>query len=94
LWPNQFIKARLLLSLRKNAILVPATAVQRGPKGAFAYVVKDDVASPRPIEVEQLLRDQALITSGLGAGDEVVIEGQNQLKPGAKVHKSKAGGKP
>lgn len=94
LWPNQFIKARLLLSVRKAAILVPATAVQRGPKGTFAYVVKDDTASPRPIEVEQLMRDQALIASGLAAGDEVVIEGQNQLKPGAKVQKQKAGGKP
>lgn len=94
LWPNQFIKARLLLTVRKAAILVPATAVQRGPKGAFAYVVKDDIASPRPIEVEQLMRDQALITSGLSAGDEVVVEGQNQLKPGAKVQKQKAGGKP
>ncbi len=94
LWPNQFVKARLLLSVRKGAMLLPATVVQRGPKGTFAYVVKDDSASPRPIEVELVVRDQVLIASGIAPGDEVVIEGQNQLRPGAKVQRSKPGGKP
>jgi len=96
LWPNQFVKTRLLLSVRKDALVIPATGVQRGPKGTFAYVVQaDKTAAPRPIEVEMLVRDQALVGRGLAAGDEVVIEGQNQLRPGAKVAptpRAKAGG--
>jgi multidrug efflux system membrane fusion protein len=92
LWPNQFVKARLHIAQRKDAVVVPATAVQRGPKGTFAYIVKDDVASPRPIEIEQLVRDQAIIKSGIAPGDEVVIEGQNQLRPGSKVAKVKPEG--
>ena len=57
LWPNQFVKARLQLSVRKDAIVVPATAVQRGPKGTFAYIVKDDTSSPVPIVIEQIVHD-------------------------------------
>src|SRR5207253_2376051 len=40
LWPNQFVNAHLLLEIRKNSIVVPAAAIQRGPQGTFAYVVK------------------------------------------------------
>ena len=39
LWPNQFVKARLLLDVRKGAVVIPAVAVQRGPQGTFVYVV-------------------------------------------------------
>lgn len=86
LWPNQFVKARLLLTTKKDAIVIPAAAVQRGPKGTFAYVVSSDMtASPHPLEVELLTGDQALIAKGLAPGEQVVVEGLNQLRPGAKV---------
>jgi multidrug efflux system membrane fusion protein len=95
LWPSQFIKARLLVATRKDALTVPATAVQRGPDGTFAWVIKDEAVTPRPIEVEKILGDTALLVSapgkGLEAGEQVVIEGQSQLKPGAKVSMRLAG---
>ena len=86
LWPNQFVKARMLLTVRKNAIVVPATVVQRGPKGTFAYVVeKDQTVSARQVEVETNMGEETIIAKGLSPGETVVADGQNQLKPGARV---------
>jgi len=86
LWPNEFVKARLLLDVRKGALVIPAVAVQRGPQGTFVYVVGgDDKAALRPVTVEAFVGDEALIAKGIAAGDAVVIEGQSQLRPGAKV---------
>jgi multidrug efflux system membrane fusion protein len=85
-WPSQFVKARLHLETRKNALVVPAAAVQRGPKGSFVYVVASDkTTQPKPIEVASIEGEAAVIQKGLESGDVVVTEGQNQLKPGAKV---------
>jgi multidrug efflux system membrane fusion protein len=86
LWPNQFVKVRVMVSTFKNAIVVPATVVQRGPNGTFAYLIKaDKTVEARPIEVGTTEGDVAVIKKGLRAGEQVVIEGQNKLRPGAKV---------
>ncbi|HXU82814.1 MAG TPA: efflux RND transporter periplasmic adaptor subunit, partial [Polyangia bacterium] len=86
LWPNQFVKARLLLTTRKAALTVPAVAVQRGPKGAFVYVVgADNKAAMHPVEVGEQQGDQVIIEKGIEAGDKVVVDGQSQLRPGAAV---------
>ena len=86
LWPNQFVKARLHLGLRKDALVVPAVAVQRGPSGAFAYVVGEDkTVAARPVEVDSTDTEFAVIRAGLTLGETVVTEGQFQLKPGALV---------
>jgi multidrug efflux system membrane fusion protein len=86
LWPNQFVKARLLLTVRKGAIVVPTTAVQRGPEGTFAYVVgPDQTVQPRPVEVELTQGDVAAIARGLSPGEVVVADGAAALRPGAKV---------
>lgn len=86
LWPSEFVKARLLLSTRMGAITAPATAVQRGPNGTFVYVVgADETVSVRPVDVELTQGDTALFAKGLAAGDRVVTDGQNQLRPGAKI---------
>jgi multidrug efflux system membrane fusion protein len=92
LWPNQFVKARLLVSTRKEALLVPATAVQRGPEGTFAWVVgTEQTVSPRAIEVERLQGEQAILAKGLAPGEVVVIEGQGALRDKAKVSARQAG---
>jgi multidrug efflux system membrane fusion protein len=86
LWPNAFVRARLLLATRKNVLSIPAPAVQRGPQGTFVYIVQpDQTAALRTIEVETVQDQWAVIQRGLQAGDQVVLEGQNQLHPGAKV---------
>ncbi len=86
LWPNEFVKARLRLKTIPKALIVPAAVVQHGPQGTFAYVVpQDQKAEMRPITVDTLQGDSAVIASGLSVGEEVVAEGQAQLRPGAKV---------
>jgi multidrug efflux system membrane fusion protein len=91
LWPNAFVKARLLLTTKKDALVVPSAVVQRGPQGTFAYVIgPDQKASVRPIQVEAAQGELSILASGLKAGEEVVVDGQYQLKPGAKVAARKA----
>jgi multidrug efflux system membrane fusion protein len=86
LWPNAFVKTRLLLSTRKNALVIPAAVVQHGPQGTFAYVVdQDQKAAVRPVVVDVTEGDSVIVASGLSAGEQVVLDGQSQLKPGAKV---------
>lgn len=86
LWPGAFVKARLKLKTRSGALVVPAPAVQRGPQGTFVYVVGEgDRVAPRPIELEGVEGEWAIVASGFTPGERVVIEGQNQLRPGSKV---------
>ncbi len=93
LWPNQFVKTRLRLGVKKGALVVPSAAVQRGPQGTFVYVVTDDgKAQVKPIQVDTIEGADALISKGIDAGDKVVTEGQNQLRPDAKVTVRQPGG--
>ena len=86
LWPGKFVNARLILSTRKNATVVPASVIQRGPQGTYAYVIKPDkTVEMRPVKVAQTENNQALIDSGLHPGEQVVVDGQYKLQPGAHV---------
>lgn len=86
LWPNQFVNVRLRLTTRKDALVVPVTALQRGPAGTFVYVVgADQTAAPRPIQVALTAGDVAIVASGVRPGERVVTDGQSQLRPGATV---------
>jgi membrane fusion protein, multidrug efflux system len=92
LWPNQFVKARLLLTTRKDALVVPATVPQRGPEGTFAYVIQQDqTVQPRPIEVDTTEGALAIVGKGLSEGEQVVVDGQSQLRAGSKVIPRQAG---
>jgi multidrug efflux system membrane fusion protein len=86
LWPNQFVKARLHISTRGHAIVVPAVAVQHGPQGTFAYVVgPGSTATMRPVTLEAVQGEVAIISKGLQPQETVVVEGQAQIRPGSKV---------
>ncbi|HKP02692.1 MAG TPA: efflux RND transporter periplasmic adaptor subunit [Chthoniobacterales bacterium] len=86
LWPGKFVNARLILTTRKDAIVVPASVVQRGPQGTYAYVIKPDKSvEMRAIKVGQVEANLALIEEGLKAGEQVVVDGQYKLQPGAHV---------
>jgi membrane fusion protein, multidrug efflux system len=92
LWPGQFVNVRLYLAVRHGGITVPASVVQRGPQGTYAYVIKpDSTVEVRPIKVAQLRDGVALIDAGLGAGERVVVDGQYKLRPGIRVSSSGAG---
>lgn len=86
LWPNQFVNARMRLETRTGALTIPATAVQRGPNGTFVYVVGgDDTVAVRTVAVDIVQGDVSIVASGVAEGERVVVEGQNQLRPGARV---------
>jgi multidrug efflux system membrane fusion protein len=86
LWPGQFTNVRMLIDTLHQAIVVPTAAVQRGPNGPFVFVVKpDDTVSQRPVTVGQQDDSQAVIASGLQAGERVVTTGFAQLADGSRV---------
>jgi multidrug efflux system membrane fusion protein len=86
LWPGELISVRLLLENRANGLTVPASAVQQGAQGAYAYVIDlTNTVEARPIVVAQISGGQALIDSGLKAGEQVVVDGQYKLQPGSRV---------
>jgi multidrug efflux system membrane fusion protein len=86
LWPGQFVNARLLLTTRKDGLVVPASVVQRGPEGSYAFVIKpDQTVAVQPVKVAQIENGEALIDEGLQAGQPVVVDGQYRLQAGSKV---------
>ena len=86
LWPGEFVNARLLLDVRKDAVVIPPLAVQRGPNGLFTWVVKaDNTVEPRPITTDAGTGDRTIVTSGIAAGERVVTDGQYKLQTGAAV---------
>ena len=86
LWPGELVNARLLLTTRHNGLTVPASVVQQGPNGAYAYVIEpDSTVAIRPIKIAQIADGDALIDSGLKAGEQVVVDGQYRLQPGTRV---------
>jgi multidrug efflux system membrane fusion protein len=86
LWPGQFVNARVLLGTRSNVVVIPPTAIQRGPDGVFTWVVSGkETAEPRPIEVASSIKELAVVTSGLQEGERVITGGQYKLKRDAPV---------
>ena len=86
LWPGELVNARLLITTRHNGLTVPASVVQQGPNGAYAYVIRpDNTVTIRPVKIAQITDGNALIDSGLKAGEQVVIDGQYRLQPGTHV---------
>jgi membrane fusion protein, multidrug efflux system len=86
LWPGQFVNVRLKVETLEKAIVVPTSAVQRGPAGTFSYVIgPDNVATAKPIVVTQQNETDAVIASGLTTSDRVVTTGFANLSDGAKV---------
>ncbi|WP_161796241.1 efflux RND transporter periplasmic adaptor subunit [Pseudomonas sp. PI1] len=86
LWPGEFVNARLSLKTLSDALVIPSSAVQRGPQGLFVWIVTSkDTAEPRSIEVGPTTGDLTVITSGLSDGERVVTDGQFKLKRDARV---------
>jgi multidrug efflux system membrane fusion protein len=86
LWPGAFVNVQLLLATQHNALTIPSVAVQRGPDGLFAYVVKPDAkVEARPIKVGVNTGAFAVVDNGLASGESVVTVGQYRLEPGAAV---------
>ena len=86
LWPGEFVNVNLQLTTEPHAVVAPATAVQASQNGQYAYVVKEDgTVEMRTVTVARTTGPDAIISSGLYAGDTVVTDGQLRLMPGAHV---------
>jgi len=86
LFPNQFVNVRMLLATQTDATLVPSAAIQRGAPGTFVYVVKDDKSvAVTPVKLGPVQAEVTAIASGLTPGQQVVVDGANKLREGAKV---------
>jgi len=86
LFPNQFVNARLHVDTVRDTVIVPTAAVQRSPQGAFVYIIKGDgTVEMRPIEVQGTEGDDTAVKRGLQAGEMVVTDGLEKLRPGSKV---------
>jgi multidrug efflux system membrane fusion protein len=86
LYPNQFVNVRLLLDTHNNVTTMSTAAIQRGAPGTFVYLINgDDTVSVRPIQLGITDGARVEVRSGLAAGDRVVIDGADKLRPGAKI---------
>lgn len=86
LWPGDFVNARVQVDVRRDVLIIPSSAIQRGPDGIFAWVVKDDNSvEVHKITVGPSTGDQTIVTSGLAEGERVVTDGQYKLRLGSRV---------
>ena len=86
LWPGEFVRVALRLSIQSNALVVPNQAIQTGQDGAFVFVVKPDrTVESRPVVTGARLDEDLVVEKGLQLGETVVVEGQLRLAPGSRV---------
>lgn len=86
LWPGGFVGIRLRVRIDKDAVVVPPSAIQRGPRGTYVYVVKDEATVAR-VQVSVGHEDErdAVVLTGLAGGEKVVVDGASRLTDGSKV---------
>ena len=86
LFPNQFVNVRMLIDVRRDATTVPSAALQRGARGMFVYVVKEDrTVTLREVKTGPTEADATVIESGVEPGELIVVDGMDRLREGAKV---------
>ncbi len=86
LWPGQFVNVRLTVDTIRNAVVAPSGAVQRGPSGAYVYVVQaDGTAVQTTVTVGQQTERYAVILSGVASGAQVATSGFARLTNGSKT---------
>jgi len=91
LFPNQFVNVRMKLDTLRDVVVIPAAAVQRGAQGLFVYVVRpDNTVGARPVKLGPAEGLRVSIVEGVVAGDAIVVDGMDRLRPGAQVEVSGA----
>ncbi|WP_187829904.1 efflux RND transporter periplasmic adaptor subunit [Siccirubricoccus phaeus] len=95
LWPGAFVNVRLQIETLPRVTTIPLVAVQRGPEGSFAFVVKpDNTVEQRSLRLGVLTANDAVVLGGMAAGERVVTSGGLRLNPGTTVAISEDGGQP
>ena len=86
LYPNQFVNARVLIDVLRDAVLAPAEAIQRGPQGAFVYVVKPDkVVQMRRVQLGPSEGATVAVRTGVTDAEALVVDGVEKVQDGARV---------
>lgn len=86
LWPGQFVDVEVTTGRLENAVVIPTVAIQQSQTGPFVWVMKaDSTVALTPVTVSHSEKDKSAVSSGIAAGDNVVVEGQLKLKDGAAV---------
>jgi multidrug efflux system membrane fusion protein len=86
LWPGEFVRVQLIVSIQKNVVTVPAQSVLAGPDGSYVYLIKADNTVLRVgVDVSDRQGAIAVIGKGLSGGENVVVDGQYRLDDGVKV---------
>jgi multidrug efflux system membrane fusion protein len=86
LFPSQFVNARLLIKTLHDAVTVPTSAILRGSPGAYVYVINaDNTVAVRQIKTSAVDGNLTAVTSGLQAGERVVVDGTDRLRDGLHV---------
>jgi len=86
LFPNQFVNIRMKVRTIKEALTIPAGAIQQGSRGAFVYVVSPDLtATVRVVKLGDRSAEGVVVLEGIKEGERVVLEGTDRLREGAKV---------
>jgi multidrug efflux system membrane fusion protein len=86
LFPNQFVNVRMLIDTRRDVTTVPSAALQRGTRGLFVYIVKEDrTVTLRDVKTGPAENDATVVESGIEPGELVVVDGMDRLREGAKV---------
>lgn len=95
LLPGMYVRAVLSQGVAPGGILVPQTAINRDPKGgATVMLVGAKGPEPRPVTLGQTVGDKWLVTNGLNAGDKVIVEGLQKVRPSATIKAVPAGSAP
>jgi multidrug efflux system membrane fusion protein len=93
LFPNQFVNAQLLVDTLKDAVVVPAAAIQHGAPGDYVFLLgAENKVSVRVVKLGPADGERVAIQSGLQAGDRVVVQGTDKLKEGTQVTIGSANG--
>jgi len=91
LFPNQFVNVHLLVDVKKNLVIVPAAAIQRGPQGTYVFAVESgNTTKIKTVAIAQTSGNSVGLSAGLTAGETVVIDGQDKLQDGTKINPTAA----
>ena len=89
--PGQFVAVSLVLDTLKDAVVIPAEAVQQGAGGSFLFVGKDNgTVEVRKVRIASIQQESAIVAEGLAAGEAVVTEGHLRLTDGARFKPAEA----
>ncbi|MBL8482850.1 MAG: MdtA/MuxA family multidrug efflux RND transporter periplasmic adaptor subunit, partial [Rhodocyclaceae bacterium] len=95
LFPNQFVNVRLNVEHLSGATVVPSAAIQRGAPGTYVYVVKDGATvGVRPVKLGPVQGEISVIAEGLQPGEQVVTDGTDKLRDGARIEIAARDGPP